>query len=78
MKPMKQFNLEQAKAGAKVCTREGLKARIICFDSKYNEFPLIALIRASETRERISYYYENGNCYKFTETYDDLMLEDEQ
>lgn len=39
---MKQFDLEAAKKGAKVCTRDGREARILCFDSKnvgYKETP---------------------------------------
>lgn len=31
---MKEFDLEKAKAGHPVCTRNGNKARIICFDRK--------------------------------------------
>ena len=31
---MKEFNLEQAKAGKPVCRRDGKKARIICYDAK--------------------------------------------
>ena len=31
---LKEFDLEAAKAGKPVCTRDGRKARIICFDAK--------------------------------------------
>ena len=31
---LKPFNLEAAKQGKPVCTRDGRKARIICFDAK--------------------------------------------
>ena len=30
---MKDFDLAAAKLGAKVCTRDGIPARILCFDS---------------------------------------------
>lgn len=30
---MKNFDLEAAKKGEKVCTRDGWPARILCFDS---------------------------------------------
>lgn len=39
----KPFNLEEAKAGKPVCTRDGRKARIICFDKK-GGYPLVVLI----------------------------------
>ena len=39
------FNLEEAKAGKSVCTRDGRKARIICFDAKtLCDYPIIALV----------------------------------
>ena len=41
---MKPFDLEKAKAGAPVCTREGFNARIICFDANNDRFPIVALI----------------------------------
>lgn len=40
---MKEFNLELAKAGAKVQTRDGRPARIICYDVK-GLAPILALI----------------------------------
>ena len=40
---LKPFDLEAAKAGKPVYTRDGRKARIICFDAK-GTFPIIALI----------------------------------
>ena len=39
---LKPFNLEAAKSGKPVCTRDGRKARIICFDAEGNK-PLIVL-----------------------------------
>ena len=41
---LKEFDLEAAKAGKPVCTRDGRKARIICFDNKDNQFPIVALV----------------------------------
>lgn len=41
-----KFSFELAKAGKPVCTRDGRKARIICFDARlyYREQPIIALV----------------------------------
>ena len=37
-KDLKPFDLEAAKAGKPVCTRDGRKARIICFDAKAKNY----------------------------------------
>ena len=45
----KPFDLEQAKAGKPVCTRDGRKARIICFDAKtLGDYPIIALVENAD------------------------------
>ena len=59
MQKMKPFDLEAAKAGKPVCTRDGRKARIICFDVKCIK-PIVALIQGSDNSEQIEYYTENG------------------
>lgn len=59
MQKMKPFDLEAAKAGKPVCTRDGRKARIICFDAKCIK-PIVALIQGSNNLEQIEYYTENG------------------
>lgn len=43
---LKPFNLEAAKRGKPVCTRDGRKARIICFDLKDrdNYYSIVAII----------------------------------
>lgn len=46
---MKPFDLEKAKAGAPLCTREGFRDRIICFDADNDRFPIVALIKDSNS-----------------------------
>ena len=62
---MKEFNLEEAKAGKPVCTAGGRDVRIVCFDLKTNnEHPLIVLIKNDKTGEEYVYYYtEQGSLY---------------
>lgn len=48
---LKPFDLEAAKAGKPVCTRDGRKARIICWDKKGN-YPIVALIQENENLKR--------------------------
>lgn len=56
---LKPFDLEAAKAGKPVCTRDGRNARIICWDKKGN-YPIVALIQDADNSEHIEYYTENG------------------
>jgi hypothetical protein len=61
---MREFNLEKAKAGKPVCTRDGRNARIICFDAKRGNYPIVALIDDKGV-EYVSYFsldgkYDNG------------------
>lgn len=56
---MKEFNLQEAKAGKPVCTRDGRNARIICFDVKHEYYPIIALIE-SEGKEFSASFGKDG------------------
>jgi hypothetical protein len=75
---LKEFNLEAAKAGKPVCTRDGRKARIICFDRKYlydgQDFSIVALVNEGTYSESVYSYtkdglYESGKCHNH-----DLMM----
>lgn len=61
IKDLKPFNLEKAKKGAPVCTRDGRSVRIICFDCKDVTFPIIALVSGSSEREEVISYDEAGH-----------------
>lgn len=72
MQKMKPFDLEAAKAGKPVCTRNGRKARIICFDTiNKGNYPIIALLE-DKGSEAIFYYNKDGKCNVGTEL--DLMM----
>ena len=72
---LKDFDLEAAKQGKPVCTRDGCKARIICFDAKGKQ-PIIALLEREKTDEEIIQTYSmNGRYYEFRkEDHRDLMM----
>ena len=78
----KPFDLEAAKAGKPVCTRDGRKARIICFDYKgdSNDYPILALISIINLRgvpsEIIAKYTEDGRYVKYNnvKNNEDLMI----
>lgn len=72
---LKEFDIEAAKVGKPVCTRDGRKARIICFDKK-GDHPIIALIMDEEREiESIGRYFENGHLiFENVENRSDLMM----
>ena len=69
---LKPFSLEAAKAGKPVCTRDGRKARIICFDAKGDK-PIIALVEMG-TAETPNNYPIDGKAVSAKEASCDLMM----
>ena len=70
---LKPFSLELAKQGKPVCTRDGRKARIICFDAKCT-FPIIALVTNTGGNESLIRYYSNGSFTNLNKAGCDLMM----
>lgn len=74
---MKPFDLEKAKAGAKVCTRNGNPARIIAFDAKMKSHSIVALVDLhDDSRGEYVISYTNAGCFNFdgtTSIYDLVM-----
>lgn len=72
-KNFKPFDLEAAKDGEPVCTRDGREARIICFN-RIGNLPIVALVKNGE-REDVYYYHNNGRDNKIDEEKDyDLFM----
>ena len=79
---LKEFDINLAKQGKPVYTRDGRKARIICFDYKGdgNAYPILALISTSNLSgvpsEIIAKYTEDGKYAKYNnvENGEDLMM----
>jgi hypothetical protein len=70
---LKEFNLEAAKAGKPVCTRDGRKVRIICFDAECNK-PIVALIYDCN-KETVFQYLKSGRFFvDQIDKYDLMML----
>ena len=65
--------MEEAKQGKPVCTRDGRKARIICFDKK-GDYPIVALVNDYNKEEYIKNYDKFGKKFIDGETTDDLMM----
>lgn len=67
---LKPFDIQKAKEGKPVCTKDGRKARIICFDRMGN-YPIVALIQKGGI-ELCRLYTKDGKCVE--ETNLDLMM----
>lgn len=75
---MKKFDLEAAKRGAAVCTREGMEARIVCFDRADLEYPILGLRKNKAGAEYMFSYTLDG--FAFLEDIggdEDLMMRDD-
>ena len=70
---LKLFDIQKAREGKPVCTRDGRKARIICFDWK-SDTSIVALIMGDNDREEIHSYYKNGKSVRNQEYSCDLMM----
>ena len=75
---LKPFDIQKAREGKPVCTRDGRKARIICFDAKGDQ-PIIALVEAKGNKdaliEEVERYFINGHSvFEVRETNNDLMM----
>lgn len=62
---MREFNLEEAKAGHPVCTRDGRKARIVCYDMKItiDHFPLLVLVENDGIEQGFAYNEQGHRPY---------------
>lgn len=61
---MKPFDLEAAKRGEPVCTRDGRPARIVCWDRAGNpDYPLVILVLNDMGNEEAHLMSENGSFY---------------
>lgn len=74
---MKDFDLEAAKRGAAVCTRDGRNARIIAFDCKgCGRKPILALIDMGDWEQSTS-WTERGEIIEDFKDASDLMMRDD-
>ena len=73
---LKPFDIQKAREGKPVCTRDGRKARIILFDSNGGR-PIVALVTECDDEEEIPYKYHcdgSYNCQSIPSDNDLMML----
>lgn len=75
---MKEFNLEEAMAGKPVCTRDGIPARILCWD-RSGIHPIVALVKIPQQLDEEIYTYSLKGEYVVGKIhYLDLMMASEK
>lgn len=74
---MKNFDLEAAKRGAAVCTRNGKNVRIVCSDRRGESHCVVIALLDSDEYERVEYYSVDGELLPRSVSKDDLMMRDD-
>ena len=70
-----EFDLEAAKAGKPVCTRDGSKVRILCFDAQNKDYPIVALAKnEKKDKEYVTTYRKDGSINPYNQNKNDLMM----
>lgn len=72
------FDIEKAKSGAHVITRNGHDVRIICFDKKDNLKPIVALIKGTDGFEELAYYNKFGKLDNMYYSRFDLLIKNDE
>ena len=68
------FDIERAKRGDKVITRDGEDVRIVCFDA-LKEYPVVALVKQFNGCESVTSYTAKGKFWTTErEANNDLMM----
>lgn len=71
---MKPFDIEAAKAGAKVITRDGRDIRIICFNMSGSAYPIVALVCNQDGDENLRTFRRDGVYYPGSVNNEDLFM----
>lgn len=73
---LKPFDIQKAREGKPVCTRDGRKARIICFDRRGDKFPIVALLDGcNEEHSEVAETFTNEGLYEIgKKSSNDLMM----
>ena len=71
---MKPFDIELAKAGHPVCTRDGRAVRILCYDKIGNNYPIVTLIDKGEYEEYHPFTIDGKFHSSMRESDNDLFM----
>ena len=71
---MKPFDIELAKQGNPVCTRDGRAVRILCYDKIGNNYPIVTLIDKGEYEEYHPFTIDGKFHSSMRESDNDLFM----
>ena len=77
---MKKFDLEQAKAGKPVCTRDGRDVEIIKYDFKGDKYPIVSVVDNGDCDDSLQVFTKKG-CWSSLgeqENVSDLFMKSEK
>lgn len=76
---MKPFNLEEAKAGKPVCTRDGRRVEIISFENPSDNYPILAKVFFGRDDYEEFTFTESGTFFVADkESEADLMMAEDE
>lgn len=72
---LKPFDLDATKQGKPVCTRDGRKARILCYDFKQNEeYPILVAVENKDGKECALLYSNDGISEMYKSSNNELAI----
>lgn len=72
---LKPFSLGLAKQGKPVCTRDGRKARVLCYDFKQNEeYPILVAVENKDGKECALLYSNDGISEMYKSSNNELVM----
>ena len=75
VKNVKEFNLEEAKNGAPVYTKDGRKAVLLKFDLKNSNFSILGYVINSDGSEDSLHWQNNGQLCNYCKSPFDLIMD---
>ena len=72
---LKPFDIQKAREGKPVCTRDGRKARILCYDFKQNEeYPILVAVENKDGKECALLYSNDGISEMYKSSNNELAI----
>lgn len=72
---LKPFDIQKARAGKPVCTRDGRKARVLCYDFKQNEeYPILVAVENKDGKECALLYSNDGISEMYKSSNNELVM----
>ena len=72
---LKPFDIQKAREGKPVCTRDGRKTRILCYDFKQNEeYPILVAVENKDGKECALLYSNDGISEMYKSSNNELAM----